>query len=277
MPRSLTRRLLRHLFLVSLASCMLAVFSRGWDEWDEKNAKPEPETAPKQQTPPAAEPARKRSHGRRMATTLSFSILFFAGLALSAGAGNTVRALLDDGTPAATGATGATGPTGLSGAKAAQATAQATAQAQAAPSAQALAKPPTPTAAATAKPAATRVVVSNTPTATARAVSQAPSAAKRTVARVNNRATRTHKAPAKRSAPLQSLDAEASLPGATVWIHGPAVDPTPPAARLRIQFARELVSYSRQAGIDWALVLPVLREDGTTGRSPATRNELRSL
>src|ERR1051325_2188359 len=104
MPRSLTRRLLRHLFLVSLASCMLAVFSRGWDEWDEKNAKPEPETAPKQQTPPAAEPARKRSHGRRMATTLSFSILFFAGLALSAGAGNTVRALLDDGTPAATGA-----------------------------------------------------------------------------------------------------------------------------------------------------------------------------
>src|ERR1051325_5410513 len=276
MPRSLTRRLLRHLFLVSLASCMLAVFSRGWDEWDEKNAKPEPETAPKQQTPPAAEPARKRSHGRRMATTLSFSILFFAGLALSAGAGNTVRALLDDGTPAATGATGATGPTGLAGAKAAQATAQATAQAQAAPSAQALAKPSTPTA-ATAKPATTRVVVSNTPTATARAVSHAPTAAKRTVARVNNRATRTHKAPAKRSAPLQPLDAEASLPGATVWIHGPAVDPTPPAARLRIQFARQLVSYSRQAGVDWALVLAVLRADGNNGRSPATRNELRSL
>ncbi len=31
MPRSLTKRLLRHLFLVSLASCLLAVFSRGWD------------------------------------------------------------------------------------------------------------------------------------------------------------------------------------------------------------------------------------------------------
>jgi hypothetical protein len=254
---------------------MLAVFSRGWDEWDEKNAKPEPETAP-QQTPPAAEPARKRSHGRRLATTLSFSILFFAGLALSAGAGNTVRALLDDGTSAATGATGATGPTGMAGAKAAQATAQATAQAQAAPSAQALAKPATP-ASATAKPAATRVVVSNTPTATARAVRQAPSAAKRTVARVNKQSSRTQKAPAKRSAPLQPLDAEASLPGATVWLHGPAVDPTPPAARLRIQFARELVSYSRQAGVDWALVLAVLRADGNNGRSPASRSELRSL
>jgi hypothetical protein len=271
MPRSLTRRLLRHLFLLSLASCMLAVFSRGWDEWDEK-AKSEPEPEP-QQAPPAAEPARKRSHGRRLATTLSFSVLFFAGLALSAGAGNTVRALLEDGSADATATAGATGPTGAAGAKAAaQAAAQATAQA--APSAQALVKPQTP-ASATAKPAAPRVVVSSTPTA--RAVRQAPSAAKRTVARVTKHSSPTHKAPAKKSAPLQPLDAEASLPGATVWIHGPAVDPTPPAARLRLQFARELVSYSRQAGVDWALVLAVLRADGNNGRSPATRTELRSL
>jgi hypothetical protein len=275
MPRSLTRRLLRHLFLVSLASCMLAVFSRGWDEWDER-AKPEPEPVP-QQAPPAAEPTRKRRHGRRLATTLSFSVLFFAGLALSAGAGNTVRALLEDSPDATATAAGATGPTGLAGAKAAaEATPQATAQPQAAPSASALAKPSTP-ASATAKPAAPRVVVSATPTATARAVRQAPSAAKRTVARATKHSTRSHKAPAKKSAPLQPLDAEASLPGATVWLHGPAVDPTPPAARLRIQFARELVSYSRQAGVDWALVLAVLRADGNNGRSPATRSELRSL
>ena len=274
MPRSLTRRLLRHLFLVSLASCMLAVFSRGWDEWDEK-ATAEPEPQP-QQAPPASEPARKRNHGRRLATTLSFSVLFFAGLALSAGAGNTVRALLEDGSSDATATLGATGPTGAAGAKAAaQATAQATAQA--APAAHALTKPATGTASATAKPAAPRVVVSATPTATARAVRQTPSAAKRTVARATKHSSRTHKAPAKKSAPLQPLDAEASLPGATVWIHGPAVDPTPPAARLRIQFARELVSYSRQAGVDWPLVLAVLRADGHNGRSPATRTELRSL
>ena len=274
MPRSLTRRLLRHLFLVSLASCMLAVFSRGWDEWDEK-ATAEPEPQP-QQAPPASEPARKRNHGRRLATTLSFSVLFFAGLALSAGAGNTVRALLEDGSSDATATLGATGPTGAAGAKAAaQATAQATAQA--APAAHALTKPATGTASATAKPAAPRVVVSATPTATARAVRQTPSAAKRTVVRATKHSPRTHKAPAKKSAPLQPLDAEASLPGATVWIHGPAVDPTPPAARLRIQFARELVSYSRQAGVDWPLVLAVLRADGHNGRSPATRTELRSL
>jgi hypothetical protein len=274
MPRSLTRRLLRHLFLVSLASCMLAVFSRGWDEWDEK-AKLEPEPEPQQQAP-VVEPARKRKHGRRLATTLSFSILFFAGLALSAGAGNTVRSLLENDSADATATTGATGPTGAAGAKmAAEAPGQVQGQAHAAPAAHALAKPESNTAVATAKPAAPRVVVSSTPTA--RAVRQAPSAAKRTVQRTTARGTQSHKTPAKKQAPLQPLDAEASLPGATVWIHGPAVDPTPESARLRMQFARELLSYSRQAGVDWALVLAVLRVDGHNGRSPATRSQLRTL
>jgi hypothetical protein len=274
MPRSLTRRLLRHLFLVSLASCVLAVFSRGWDEWDER-AKPEPEPKPEPQQKPAAEPARKRSHGRRMATTVSFSVLFFAGLALSAGAGNTVRALLEDGATDATatmGATGPTGPTGAAGAKAAEAKVPVV---HAAPATHVLAKPQTNAPTATTKPAATRVVVSSAPKASA--ARQAPSAAKRTVKRETFKRTHVHKTPAKKQAPLPPLDAEASLPGATVWIHRAAVDPTPAASRLRIKFARELVSYSRQAGVDWALVLAVLRADGHNGRSPATRTQLRSL
>jgi len=273
MPRSLTRRLLRHLFLVSLASCLLAVFSRGWDEWDEKaNQEPETKLEPQKQAP-TTEPARKRSHGRRLATTLSFSILFFAGLALSAGAGNTVRALLDDSSTDATATMGATGPTGAAGAKAA---AQADAQAvvQATPSARALTRPAAATA--TAKPAATHVVAQAT-APTARAVQQTPSTAKRTVKPATVRHKQAHKTPVKKQAPLQPLDAEASLPGATVWIHGPAVDPTPESARLRVQFARELASYSRQAGVDWALVLAVLRADGHNGRSPATRSQLRTL
>ena len=280
MPRSLTKRLLRHLFLVSLASCLLAVFSRGWDEWDER-AKPEPEPAPEPQQAPAPAPARKRTRTRRMATTLSFSVLFFAGLAFSAGAGNTVRALLDDAstdaTSTATMTTDATAATADATAAAADAKVLAQAEAQpaahAAPAAHALAKPETQVA--TAKPATAHVVVSVAPTA--RAVRQAPSKATRTVTRGMKHSTRSHKAPAKKTAPLQPLDAEASLPGATVWIHGPAVDPTPEAARLRVGFARELVAYSRQAGVDWALVLAVLRTDGHDGRSPATRTQLRSL
>ena len=62
----------------------LLFLGRGWDEWDSK-ALPEAQV---QQAP-------KPRGGRRFATTLSFSALFFAGLALSAGAGNTMRSLLD--------------------------------------------------------------------------------------------------------------------------------------------------------------------------------------
>ena len=86
MPRrnSLTRRFLHHLLLISLARSVLTVLGRGraWDEWDERGEEPQPEP--------------KRNHKRRFAHTLSFSLLFFAGLAISAGAGNGVRSMLAD-------------------------------------------------------------------------------------------------------------------------------------------------------------------------------------
>ena len=88
MPRrkSLTRRFLQHLLLISLARTILTAIGRGraWDEWDERKLEEQ-----------AAEP---RKFQRRFAQTFSFSALFFAGLALSAGAGNGVRTLLDEGT-----------------------------------------------------------------------------------------------------------------------------------------------------------------------------------
>ena len=106
MPRrkSLTRRLIQHLLLISLARTILTAIGRGraWDDWDER----------KLQT----EPAEPRKHKRRFVQTLSFCAIFCAGLALSAGAGNGVYQLLEDGTtPAATGATGASGPSGATG------------------------------------------------------------------------------------------------------------------------------------------------------------------
>ena len=70
MPRrnSLTRRFLHHLLLISLARSVLTLLGRGraWDEWDERGEEPQPEP--------------KRNHKRRFAHTLSFSLLFFAGL-----------------------------------------------------------------------------------------------------------------------------------------------------------------------------------------------------
>src|SRR5947207_16003934 len=85
----------------------ILLLGRGWDEWDRRS---EPAAKP--------QPAAKRSTTRRFGTALSFCALFFAGLALSAGAGNGVRALLDNGPSqqAGAGATGATGPTGATGA-----------------------------------------------------------------------------------------------------------------------------------------------------------------
>jgi hypothetical protein len=274
MPRSLTRRLIRHLFLVSLASCLVAVFSRGWDEWDER-ARPEPELEP--QPAPTAEPARKRGSTRRFATTLSFCVLFFAGLALSAGAGNGVRALLEDGstdaTATATTDTTTTATTKLAAAAKAQPVAHAAAALQSHVS---RARAQTPEL--TAKPATTHVSVGAAPTA--RAAQPAASSANHTLKRTTARAPHSHKNKSqavKPKGPTQPLDSEASLPGATVWLYQAAPDPTPPAARLRVRFARELVAYSRRAGVDWALVLAVLRVDGQNGRAPATTAGLRSL
>jgi hypothetical protein len=107
---SLTRRLLHHLLLVSpavsLARVILTVLGRGrsWDEWDgtaRLKLEDEPEAAPAR-APSAPQPS-KHGYTKRFALALSFCVLFFAGLAFSAGAGDGVRALLetDDSTPAA--------------------------------------------------------------------------------------------------------------------------------------------------------------------------------
>jgi hypothetical protein len=276
MPRrkSLTRRFLQHLLLISLARAILSVLGRGraYDDWDEGKL---------------VEPAQERSFQRRFAQTLSFGALFFAGLALSAGAGNGVRTLLeeDGSTPAAQGASGASGPTGATAPAPSERTAFATqssrtavAREQAAPSR------PVVTAASEATRTA---VASSSPTRTSLRPVAAPAATKQRTAIVKKhtaRPARAHarphrKAPAKRHVPkAPPLDPEVhSFAEATVWLNRAAPDPTPPAARLKLQFARQLVAYSRQAHVDWALVLATLRAEGNNGRSPAGRQALRRL
>ncbi len=68
------------------------------------------------------------------------------------------------------------------------------------------------------------------------------------------------------------LDPEASADGffATIWLHRPLPDPTPPAKRLTPRFARTLAREARNARVDWALVLGVLRARGFDGGSLAT-------
>jgi hypothetical protein len=64
---------------------------------------------------------------------------------------------------------------------------------------------------------------------------------------------------------------------ATVWIHLALPDPTPPAMRLDPAFAHQLRLFSRAAGVDWWLVLAVVRAHGGDTRVPASSVELRRI
>lgn len=271
MPRrnSLAGQLLRHLLLISVASCVLNVFSRGWDEWDEKKL-PEPKAEPEQPAPGVPAPKRKR----RLASTVSFCVLFFAGLALSAGAGNSVRTLLDDGTTTETTTTTDTTADGFKAAAVKPVVHAAELQARERPSVSS--SPATLSAKQTAshqrftKPAQVAQRTSGTRTTLKQASArQHPTKA--------TQGQKGHRAKPRRHSNTQPLDAEANSAGATVWLYRAAPDPTPPASRLRVGFARDLVRYSRQAHVDWAFVLAVLRADGHNGREPATRGQLRKL
>jgi hypothetical protein len=267
MPRSLTRRFLQHLLLISLARTILTVIGRGraWDDWDERKL---------------VEPAQQQKFQLRFAKTLSFSALFFAGLALSAGAGNTLRSAFeaDGSSPAsATGASGPSGPTGVTGVTEASkpAVKVVMAQPQAAP-ARPTATPPARVAAKAANAVVSRPIVAPVASSAKTAAAVKTRVARPTQAKQAKPQGRKQQAPAAPKAP--ALDPEvSSFPSATVWLNRAAPDPTPPAARLRLGFARQLVTFSRAAHVDWALVLATLRAEGHNGRVPAGAPALRTL
>jgi hypothetical protein len=275
MPRrkSLTRRFLQHLLLISLARTILTVIGRGraWDEWDEG--------ALDSQLP--AEPRK-----RRFAQTLSFCALFFAGLALSAGAGNGLRTALEaDGTTPAVGASGASGPSGATGATGVAGALQASQASERSVLTQSPEAPvvrPTVTPAVRGATKAAPAVVSR-PSASPSVAATKKVAIVRTKIARPSRATnaRPHATSKKQQAPAPkapALDPEtAAFPSSTVWLNRAAPDPTPPAARLKLSFARQLVATSRAAHVDWALVLATLRAEGYNGRAPAGAQGLHTL
>jgi hypothetical protein len=244
----------------------LLFFGRGWDEWD---SKPLPEAQ--------AQPAPKPKGGRRFATTLSFSALFFAGLALSAGAGNSMRSLLDGTSGDAT--SSSTAQTTLTAAEVAQPV-HAVVHVGARQTGVRAAAGHVSHGSQLHAVARQSGVRSAVPTA-ARAihVQARHSGAGSVAGTARSHAKKPAHSRAKPGRPEKSqpLDSEGTLPGATVWLYQAAPDPTPPAARLRMRFARELVAQSRAANVDWALVLAVLRAGGHDGRSPASIAHLRSL
>jgi hypothetical protein len=242
---------------------------------------------------------------RRIAASLAFATLFFAGAALSAGAGNSVVQLID--------------PTSSESAPAAETTTTTTTTAEAAPAPVAepqreqqppLAEQPSDPA----PPPAEEPAETNRPDAP-QPTSQAPSdntAAHTHLSgvrsalsnRVRSGLTKTGGAitsrPSARTIPVRLFhpkappiikaqpqplrkpvdrEPEADEPNvaATVWLYRKLPDPTPPSRRLKPSFARRLARISARNHVEWALTLAVLRARGDRGSVPASKPELLTL
>jgi hypothetical protein len=199
-------------------------------------------------------PRRARSRTRRFASSLAFVTLFFAGAALSAGAGETVVGYVEGSTDTATTSTDETTTTD-------EAT---TTQ---------VAEPVVP------EPEPGDVVVE--PPGAPGEPPEPPVASPEPPAQAPSPPAPPKGSPAKSSAPTArtvARDPETREGGvATVWLHRTLPDPTPRAKRLAPAFARQLRLTSRQADVDWALVLGVLRARGERARVPASGAELTKL
>jgi hypothetical protein len=243
---------------------------------------------------------------RRVAASLAFSMLFFAGAALSAGAGNTVVQLMDPTSQSAssgetTTTTTTTDDQAAAMAPAANESAPADTQAQADPDPAANAQPPAepapadpqlqaaPAAEPQAAPAtapSTAGVVQATLGQRARAGLAAKSTKLQKLAKPHGSAANEfHGAPPVLQQQSKVLRApvdrepEADEPNvaATIWLQRALPDPTPPSRRLTPAFARRLIHVSRKNHTDWALTLAVLRASGERGAAPATRTRLAYL
>jgi hypothetical protein len=245
------------------------------------------------------ERVRKR---RKVALSTTLVVLFFAGAAFTAGAGdlavNKLQAndpcsqqanatLVADETCAATAAaptTDAASPTDAAASAPTPAPEPAPAAAETAPPADPAATADAPAEAASlgsiARAAAT---TSRAPAATPDAQPAVATATAPAAPVVKAKAAPTVLVPLKPWAqPLPKHGAadkpeiEGSTPP-TIWLNRLLPDPTPPAKRLTGAFAARLAADAKATGVDWALMLGVLRASGQTGRTPAAHDELGRL
>jgi hypothetical protein len=247
---------------------------------------------------------------RRIAASIAFTTLFFAGAALSAGAGDTVSELLDQGTESALSSTTTDTTAG-----------PALAPAEAPPVEEPAATPepapaeePAPDAQVAEAPASEPDSAADQSTAKAPAhgaQQPAPSLTQNAGVQsaLSQRAKKTGLAGAAEKAPQEAAkahgkpgnqfdrqppvvksdqrllrapldrEAEADEPNvaATVWLYRSLPDPTPPSRRLKPAFARQLARISARNNVDWALTLAVLRASGERGAMPASKARLQFL
>jgi hypothetical protein len=236
---------------------------------------------------------------RRIAASLAFATLFFAGAALSAGAGNSVVQLIDPTSESAPAAdTTTTTTTDVAPAPAADqqpATAQPSSHSQLTVSgpeqpvdvhqaeAQRLTSHAAVDSAANTHLSGVRSSLSD------RGRSGSTRSGGAASSKAGARSMPVHvfhpKAPPvirSQPSPLRKpvdREPEADEPNvaATVWLYRDLPDPTPPSRRLKPAFARQLARISARNHVDWALTLAVLRARGERGSVPASKPTLLKL
>ena len=258
--------------------------------------------------PAEVESREPKSRKRRLATTLVFTAIFFAGASFAAVAGDQLTPLLSSDGPMGSIPSDSTTSTDASADQTAPAaTANAAAPATeaapsdaaapadtAAPADAATTAPADPTTAPTdpAAPSADGTTDPNAADAapatadygyspaggTTGAAPKARHGSKRFVRHARDWKQVTLRSillPKQKPAPAPEIEGPPSA--ATIWLNSQLPDPTPPALRLSRKFAKTLRATSRNAGIDWAMMLGVLRARGATGHNPADRGTLRRL
>jgi hypothetical protein len=234
---------------------------------------------------------------RRALTSVLFAAAFFAGAAFAAFAGDQLAQVNSDassagavaasdtaaGSPTASDATATPDATSADAASTADPTAAAPATsdvstAAATPDASATAIDPnadaqpdyiTPARGSSSTSAAT------VPSSSQTTVKKIAAATPRRHGRVNKQQLRVLLVPKSRPAPPPEIEGPAQ--NATIWLNSPLPDPTPPAVRLSMRFARHLKFASAGAGVNWALELAILRAKGLTGHNPADKGTLVAL
>ena len=248
-----------------------------------------------EQRPAPKRPPEPRSRKRRLASTLVFTTIFFAGASLAAVAGDQLRPLVaNDSQELAADATTTTTEAAPTPAETTDASAPA-----AAPADESTAPDATAPADATAAPAdATAAPADSADAATtddalspehasgaARAAAPAQPAAQpdTNAPKPAGKAARAWKKTQLRTLLLPKLkpaskpEIEGPADAATIWLNSQLPDPTPPALRLSPKFATNLKAAANGAGLDWATMLGILRARGATGHEPADRTTLRKL
>jgi len=246
---------------------------------------------------PSEDEARKPgSRKRRLALTFVFTLVFFAGASFAAVAGSKFSASIQD--DSALEATS----TSEDPADAAPASDDAAAAAPAAEEPAAAAAPASEAAPAEAAAPADEADAADSDAGTAdsgftqmsnaSSSGQAPAAASGAASASNGKkGTRASaKAADPRSQwiqlrkvllpetkPAPKPEIEGPESAATIWLNSVLPDPTPPALRLSPKFAANLKVAAKVNGVDWAVMLGILRARGAQGHIPADRVTLGRL